>query len=129
MGSQGVPVEMFWRCILFSFKLLPPPFPTPAGDHKGRPYGSSDWRSQGSPQRIIRLVFPRVTTMDLPIGVPKGYRNESFDWRSQGPLHAGLGLHASFFDGGKESCMVAFGLVSVGLGKCGNGLVEYIPIT
>ena len=29
----------------------------------------------------------------------------------------GLGLHASFFDGGEEGCMVAFGLVRVGLGE------------
>ena len=43
-------------------------------------------------------------------------------------LHAGLGLHASIFDGSKQRCMVALGLVGIGLGKGGNRLVECISI-
>ena len=54
-----------------------------------------------------------------PIGRPQG---------SPLPCYAGLGLHASSFDGCKQSCMVAFRLVRIGLGKVGNGLVEHIAV-
>ena len=39
-------------------------------------------------------------------------------------LHPGLGLYASFLHGRNESCMVAFGLVGIGLSKRGNGAIE-----
>src|SRR5215472_16707478 len=45
---------------------------------------------------------------------------------SRFPLHAGLSWHASFSDSGKQSRVVAFGLVGIHLGKVGNGLVEDI---
>src|SRR5207248_2598987 len=40
----------------------------------------------------------------------------------------GLGLHASFFDSSKESCMVTFGLVRINLGERCNGSIERIPV-
>jgi hypothetical protein len=39
-----------------------------------------------------------------------------------------LSLQSSFFDGGKESRMVAFGLVGIHLGKRGDRLVEGILV-
>jgi hypothetical protein len=41
-------------------------------------------RPQGSPLRIFRLAFPRVTATNHSIGVPEGHHNGSSNWRSQG---------------------------------------------
>ena len=40
-----------------------------------------------------------------------------------------LGLHASFFDCGKQGCMIAFSLIRIEFGKRGNGPVKDVPIT
>lgn len=74
------------------------------------------------PNRELYSQFANDIALQLDESVAEASFLSDCVWIS----HAGLGMHASFFDGRKEGGVVAFGLVRIRLGKVGDGLVKRV---